>query len=172
MSNKYIGSVLIIMILFTFVIFNMVDKPMYGNDTTSITQVIHSFDLYKEKSIELLEVYDYDRDRIVTFLSDSSPSIIQFEKNDQGNYIFLSVETDPSEQLGQFIVNRVGENEENVVISVRNHDSAIEKFSFKANEILYTVSFDSKHPNSTLTLLEASNVNGYEFEWYVPEEKG
>ena len=162
---------LTIFISVSLVIFlSIKNKPIYGNDADSIVEVISSINLYEGKSIHLLEIYDFDDDRVVTFLSNSSPSIIEFDKNDKGNYTGPRSETRHGENLSQFTIGHIGDDDEVFVFSVKNQYSTTDMFSFSANTEIYTVDFGLGHPNSHYTKLKKSKDNSYSFEWFIPEE--
>lgn len=152
------------------VFISITNKPIYGNDTDGIIEVITSIDLYEGKSIHLLEIYDFDDDRVVTFLSNSSPSIIEFNKDSKGNYIRLSSQTSHNQNLDQFIIGHIGNDDEILVFSVRNQFSTVDVFSFSANKEMYTVDFNLGHPNSQWTKLLKSEDNSHRYEWFIPEE--
>jgi len=161
---------LIITVSLLAIFISTTNKRIYGNDAESIVEVINSIDLYEGKSIHLLEIYDFDDDRVVTFLSDSSPSIIEFYKNDKGNYTGPRSQTRHYENLSPFIVGSIGKDDEVFVFSVKNHYSKTDIFTFSANKELYTVDFSVGHPNSQYTKLKESQDNGYAFKWFIPEE--
>lgn len=109
-------------------------------------------------------IYDFDDDRIVPLLSNDAPSIIEFERNEKGNYVRPRAETRTMDNVSQFIITHVGENDEVVVFSVRNQFGDIEEFSFRANDIEYRVFFDTDNPNVHWTKLVKSGDGGYRFK--------
>ncbi len=170
MKKKFMLFALISTISLLAVFIFIRNKPIYGNDEESIVQVINSISLYEGKSIHLLEIYDFDDDRVVTFLSNSSPSIIEFYKNDKGNYTGPRSKTKHYDDIGQFIIGAIGKDDDIFVFSVKNQYSSTDILTFKANKEIYTVDFSSGHPNSQYTKLMKSKDNGYSFEWFIPEE--
>lgn len=47
-------------------------KQLYGNDKESIVKVINSIEGYGNKSIEILEIKDFNDLRVVAFLSNNN----------------------------------------------------------------------------------------------------
>lgn len=170
MKKIFMLFTLIITVSLLAIFISTINKRTYGNDAESIVQVIKSINLYEGKSIHLLEIYDFDDDRVVTFLSDSSPSIIEFYKNDKGNYTGPRSETRHYENLSPFIIGAIGKDDEVFVFSVKNQYSTTDIFTFSANKEVYTVDFSLGHPNSQYTKLIKSKDNSYTFEWFIPEE--
>lgn len=78
-------------------------KELYGNDEDSIIKVIHSIENYKNGEISILEINDFKDVRIVGFLSDNSPSYIQFHKSQEGNYIWKNIESAGNESISMFL---------------------------------------------------------------------
>lgn len=143
---------------------NPLGESVYGNSTESITRIIQSIDLYEGKTVEILEIKDYDEDRIVAFLSGGNPSVIEFEKNGNGNYVNPRSETHGNQALSNFIIGHIGNTDSVIVVSIKNQHSEIMDFSFKANEEIYEVNFDSDGPDVQWTKLKESDA-GYRFEW-------
>lgn len=139
-------------------------EPLYGNDAESITEKIKSIDLYEGKAVEILEIKDYDEDRLVAFLSDGDPSLIEFEKDGGGNYVYLRSETHGDQPLSQFVVGHIGNADAVVVASIKNKQSDTMEFSFKANEKIYEVNFEKDGADVQWTDLGQSE-GGFRFEW-------
>lgn len=55
-------------------------KQLYGNDKESIVKVINSIEGYGNKSIEILEIKDFNDLRVVAFLSNNSQAIFNLIK--------------------------------------------------------------------------------------------
>lgn len=162
--------VFISIIIILIVGYAMINKPTYGNTLELIEEVLTSIDFNEDKSIQIFGIYDFDDDRIVPFLSNDAPSIIEFERNERGNYVRRRAETRSMDKLSNFIITHVGDKNEVVVFSVRNQFSNIDEFSFKANENLYKVKFDKDSPNVEWTKLIKSADGGYKTKWYYPDE--
>jgi beta-lactamase regulating signal transducer with metallopeptidase domain len=162
----YIIIIALAILIFTSIglLSNPLGESVYGNSTESITRIIQSFDLYEGKTVEILEIKDYDEDRIVAFLSGGNPSVIEFEKNGDGNYINPRSETHGNQALSNFIIDHIGNTDSVIVVSIKNRDSEIMDFSFKANEELYEVKFNSDGPDVQWTNL-VEYENGFRFEW-------
>jgi hypothetical protein len=89
MGKKKIGiiiTVLILVLVASYYFYN--SKELYGNDKASIVKVIKSIDDYENKAIEILEINDFNDVRIVVFISNNSPSYIEFYKNQKENYVW------------------------------------------------------------------------------------
>jgi len=90
-----------ILLFVAFLIFYNGNKPLNGNDIESIEKVI-TLEGFEDSSIEILEIKDFDEIRVVAFLSNNNPGYIQFEKNEDGNYIKNFVEVKNDATLGSF----------------------------------------------------------------------
>ncbi|MGG3806196.1 hypothetical protein [Metabacillus fastidiosus] len=78
-------------------------NTLYGNHKESIVKVIKSIKGYEDKSIEILEIKDFDDVRIVGFLYNDRPAYIEFHKNNRGNYKWRSIEDRQDETLSFFL---------------------------------------------------------------------
>lgn len=79
--------------LLVILVFSLVwNKPVYGNDEVSIKKLIAESDLLQVKTnIELIDIVDTERNRIVGFTNGEGQGIIRFEKDSKGNYTYLGM---------------------------------------------------------------------------------
>ncbi|UJF33455.1 hypothetical protein [Paenibacillus hexagrammi] len=76
---------------------------LYGNDQDSIVKVIHAIHGYEDAAIEILEVRDFDDQRVVGFLSNHRPGCIQFRKNSDGDFDWSFIQVRNNETFSYFI---------------------------------------------------------------------
>ncbi|WP_073339841.1 hypothetical protein [Clostridium grantii] len=166
MKKKYLILIVLLVVIIFTVVYKTINKPLYGNDQNSIIEVINSNELYKGKTINILDIKDFGDHRVVAFLSNDAPSVIEFRRDKNMNYKSTLSETWPNDNLSNFIINNLEKEDYLVVLSVKNQYSDINEFSFKANEDEYEVFFDTNNPNVQWTKLKKSIDGSYSFEWY------
>ncbi|MDU0204766.1 MULTISPECIES: hypothetical protein [Paenibacillus] len=104
------------------------NKHVYGNDKDSIEKVIKSIKGYENKSIEILEVKDFNDRRVVGFLSNNSPGYIQFRKNEDGNFLWSYIQVSEDEKFSSFIPEHLS-----MFMIVANNENEIAKMQVSIN---------------------------------------
>jgi hypothetical protein len=166
MRNKIIYSICVIAVLLIALFFLEKNKEVYGNDVESIIQVINSIDLYEDTNIEIIDIFDQDKSRIVSFLSNGNPAFIEFKDKGNNKYKYQCSEVDRSDKFNSFFISIFGENSShNYVLSINGYSDLI-RLKFKANNDIYEVGFEKDVPAAKWTKLKPSSDNSYSFEWY------
>jgi len=168
MGNKKIGIIITTLILVTLVCYYFYNsKELYGNDKASIVKVIKSIDGYKNKEIELLEVNDFNDVRIVGFLSNNSPSYIEFNKNEKGNYVWKHIEAHKNDSFSMFLP-LMGKSK---MMFVTNYDSEIARMQVDINESTIEQTFTPYQATVTWVDLPQTNNGSYEYRNYKYYDK-
>ncbi|MBB6454945.1 hypothetical protein HNQ94_003434 [Salirhabdus euzebyi] len=103
MGKKKTGIFLAVLILISLAAYYFYNsKVLYGNNKASIVKVINSIDSFKNKEIEILDINDVDDLRIVG-LSNNSPSYIEFNKNQKGNYVWQRFSSHNNDSFSMFL---------------------------------------------------------------------
>ncbi|MDW0115593.1 hypothetical protein QTL97_01410 [Sporosarcina thermotolerans] len=150
-----IGVCLLVLVVFYY-FYNT--KELYGNDKASIVNVIKSIDGYKDKDIEIMEITDFDDIRIAGFLSNNSPSIIEFNKNRKGNYVWRYVETRKDESFSMFLT----QFENSKMMFVTNYENEIAKLVVDINGITIEEHFIPYQATVTWVDYPQTNKDHYE----------
>jgi len=143
---------------------------IYGNDTKSVYKKINEIKMYSNSSIEILETYDFDDDRIVTFLSDTWPAYITFSKDKNENYVYTGTKMSRHTNFSKFIIPLVGHSNNDYLISVKNRSSSINKYYFTANGKRYDVNFNTDDDLSTYTKIDYAKTTRYLYYFDENEE--
>lgn len=168
MGKKKIGIIISVSILVLVAFYYFYNtKELYGNDKTSIINVIKSIDDYKNKEIEILEINDFNDVRIVGFLSNNSPSYIEFNKNRKGNYVWRHIESRNSEVFSMFLP--LFKNSK--MMFVTNYENEIAKMHVDINGV--TVEQDFIPYQATVTWVDypQTNKDRYEYRNYKYYDK-
>jgi len=128
--RTYIFSVLIIIFFLSIYPFYHTNN-LYGNDKESIIKVIHSIEGYKNRSIDILGIKDYNDMRMVGFLSDNEPGCATFVKEKWGQYRWLDIEVKQGETFALFY-RPISVNNKKVMI-VTNSENKIAKMRVNLN---------------------------------------
>ena len=143
-------------------------RELYGNDEASIIKVIKSFDSYSNKGIEILEIKDFGNVRIVGFLSDNSPSYIEFNKNQKGNYKWSHIQPQDNVSFNMFVP--FGERK---MMFVTNYENEIAKMQVDINGTTIEQSFNPYHATVTWVDFPQKNKDSYELRnWKYYDESG
>ena len=163
MEKKRIGiivAVLILGIVASYYFYH--SKEIYGNDKASIVMVIKSIDGYQDKEIEILEIKDFKDVRIASFLSNSSPSYIEFNKNKKGNYKWRHIESHQNESFSMFLP-LMGNRK---AMFVTNHENEIAKMQVDVNGTTLEQNFTPYQASVSWMDLPNTNENSYEYRNY------
>lgn len=151
-------AVLILLIVASYHFYN--SKELYGNDRASIIEVIKSIDNYDNKQIEILQINDFDEVRIVSFLSNNSPSYIEFNKK-KGNFAWRYVESRNDESFSMFLP--LGSSK---ILFVTNYENDIAKMQVDINEITVEQYFTPYQATVTWIDLPHTDKDKYEYRNY------
>ncbi len=163
MGKKNIGIFIAALMLVSLVSYYFyISKELYGNDKASIVKMIKSIDGYENKKIELLEIDDFNDVRIVGFLSNNSPSYIEFNKNEKGNYVWKSIESHKNESFSMFLP-LMGNSK---MMFVTNYHSEIARMQVDINESTLEQNFTPYQATVTWVDLPQTNKDSYEYRNY------
>ncbi len=137
-------------------------KEFYGNDVDSIARAIKSINDYKNKEIEILQIDDFNNIRIVGFLSNNSPSYIEFNKNQKGNYVRRHIKSDNNDSFSMFLP-LIGTSK---IMFVTNYENEIAKMEVDINGITLEQHFTPHKATVTWIDLPPSYKNSYEYRNY------
>lgn len=139
-------------------------EQLYGNDKNSILKVIHSIDGYENKSIEILDIYDFHDSRGVGFLSDNTPAYIQFARNSNGNYEWQHIET-ARDPFGMFVLNNLKDKAQAWMV-VTSHHNQVANMQVRINGELIEQTFTPNHADVTYIEFPPSEDQSYTFRDY------
>ncbi|MGM0879279.1 MAG: hypothetical protein ACQEWV_32770 [Bacillota bacterium] len=140
-------------------------KQLYGNDEASIVKVINSIEGYEHKSIEILEIKDFDDLRIVAFLANNRPGYIEFTENKKGNYVWRHLEVKENETFSSFHLFP------RKIIFVTNNENEIAKMQVDINEQKFEREFIPNKATVTWADLPQTDKNEYTFRNYKYYDK-
>lgn len=112
------------------------EKPLYGNNEAYILEVIRSDESLGPSEINILEVKDIGKQRIVSVLSTGKPSVVQFRKSPKGNYKRVGTESyENGETLAYFTVNMLEENTDGPkILFIANEFNEVAMIRMTVNE--------------------------------------
>lgn len=140
-------------------------KQLYGNDEASIVKVINSIEGYEHKSIEILEIKDFDDQRIVAFLANNRPGCMEFTENKKGNYIWRNIEVKENETFSSFHISP------RKMMFVTNNENEIAKMQVDINEQKFEREFIPNKATVTWADLPQTDNNEYTFRNYKYYDK-
>lgn len=140
-TRKFI-MIPVIIIIISLINVLIINKPLYGNELESIEKVIKSIDGYENEEIEILDIRDINNDRIVGFLSNSSPAYIHFWKNSEGNYKWNHIEKRKNQSFAEYTIY-VPNNESSdlKLMIVTNQNNEIAKMEINVNGYIIEQNF-------------------------------
>ncbi|WP_222599457.1 hypothetical protein [Aquibacillus kalidii] len=147
-------------------------KKLYGNDKDSIVRVIKSIEGYENKQIKVTQIDDFDKVRIVGFLSNNSPSYIEFQQNKKGNYVWKHIESRKDEAFSMFLPS-LGDLMESSkkIMFVTNHENEIARMQVDINGETLDQSFTPYQASITWVDLPQINKHSYEYRNYKYYDK-
>ncbi|MCF6409115.1 hypothetical protein [Pseudalkalibacillus salsuginis] len=135
-----------------------------GNDEESIIKTIHSIDMHKDSSIEVIEIKNIGSQRIVPFLDNGRPAYIQFTKNKYGNYKWNSVERSSGGSLSNFLIHNDGRF--SLFLVVTTEENEIAKMKLGVNEHVYIKEFEIHKNSATWIDLPDDKEQRYTYNYY------
>ncbi|TYS59514.1 hypothetical protein FZC76_22040 [Sutcliffiella horikoshii] len=135
-------------------------KQIYGNDEASIVKVINSIEGYEDKSIEILEIKDFDEQRIAAFLANNRPGCIEFTEDKKGNYIWRYIEVNENEEFSFFQISP------RKMIFVTNNENEIAKMQVDINGQKFEQEFIPNKATVTWAELPQTDNKEYIFRNY------
>lgn len=160
MKKTKILIISIFLITGSFIFYLFSTKQMYGNDKESIVKVINSIEGYENKSIEIVEVKDVNDLRIAGFLANNNPGYIQFQKNDDDNYLWNHLEVRENEVLHVFMPSP------HLLMIVANQENKIAKMEVSVNGQLLEQQLTPYKTSVTWVDLPKTNDDQYTFQDY------
>lgn len=161
MRNKWIiVSTVIVLSFISYYLYST--KELYGNDDESIVKVIKSIEGYEDMEIELLGINDFKDDRIVGFLADNSPSYIEFNKDNKGNYVWRHIESSKNASFGIYLLLK-GDPK---MMFVTNYDNEIARMQVEVNGSTLEQTFTPYQATVRFLGLPKTNQNSYEYRNY------
>jgi hypothetical protein len=171
-NKKTIISIIILITIISAYFF-INNQKLYGNDKESIKQVIKSIEGYENESIEILEMKDFNDERIVGFLSKNNPAYIQFLKNSKGNYEWKHVEKMMDDSFSTFLIHFWKDEIKNVkFMIVTNQENEIAKMQLGVNEHVIEQKFNTNQKSVTWIDLPKANDEGYTFTYKYFDKEG
>ncbi|MFD1019553.1 hypothetical protein [Thalassobacillus hwangdonensis] len=164
MGKKRIGiiiGVLTLVLVVSYYFYNS-KQELYGNDKDSIVKVIKSIDDYENKEVEILEISDFNDVRIVGFLSNDSPSYIEFIKNQKENYVWRHIESRDNESFSMF--SPLSGSSKMMVVT--NYENKIAKMQVDINGKPLEQIFTPHQANVTWVDKPQTNKDSYEYRNY------
>ncbi len=143
-----------------------------------ITSIINDIDIFKGENIEIIDIYDFDDDKIIAFLSNDTPSTIRFEKNEFGHYNTIDASkvnknidnTQVNSTYSMFLHQNIGNDKVNdLILIVASQYNDKKTISFTVNEKVYTVDVKINTPSSAYTLIENPSDDDLNIDWYYEE---
>lgn len=163
MRKKKTGIIISVLILGLVASYYFyMSKELYGNDKASIVKVINSIDDYKNKEIEILEITDFNDERIVGFLSNNNPAYIEFNKNKKGDYVWRHIESRDNESFAMFLL-LIGNTK---MMFVTNYQNKIARMQVDVNGTTLEQNFIPDQATVTWVDLPQTNMNSYEYRNY------
>lgn len=152
------------------------DKTENGNNKQNIIKSIKSLN-DKQRTIEIIKIFDFKESRYVAYLHDNIPAYIYFKKDKFGNYKSGEADfgyTDPqnkiAENLQVFPLFRESKGEKLVQLVVTNHENVTSKLSIRLENA--TGSSEEKEINvgkasaGILTMYKASNAYSLDLKYF------
>lgn len=134
-SRKLLVGISTIVLVVIVVLYNLnTTKPLYGNDDESIIKVIGSIKGYENKKVELIDIKETINSKVVGFLANNSPAIIQFTKNEKGNFKWSTIEVRDNTSFTMFLPNN-RDNQKFQMMIVTNNENDIAKFQVNVNGV-------------------------------------
>ncbi len=167
LNKRNLGFTTVAILLFVVILmfyFNGT-KQLYGNDKESIVKVINSIEGYGNKSIEILEIKDFNDLRVVAFLSNNSPGYIQFNKNKDNNYKWNHIEVMDNETFSSFIPDLP------MFMFVTNNENEIAKMQVTINGEKLEQEFTPNEATVNWMDLPQTDKNEYTFRNYKYYDK-
>ncbi|WP_168121481.1 hypothetical protein [Paenibacillus sp. HB172176] len=146
------------------------EKKVYGNDRESIVNVIHSIDGYEHAEVILLDVRDFGDYRVAGFLSDQTPSSIEFHKNKDGNYTWQQVESHEDDKYAVFLPTLFGTEKRSMMIISKSRNG-ISKLQVDVNGERMEADMNPDISNVKWITLPESSTGSYEFRHYKMYDK-
>ena len=165
MKKRNLQYVTIGILLVISLIYYINQSTPYGNDEESIVQVIQSIEGYEHKSIKLLEIKDFDKNRIVAFLANTKPGYIEFHANKKGNYEWKRIEINENESLSTFHFSSRG------ILYITNSENEIATLQVDVNGETRKQEFIPNTETVAWFELPESEDHTYEFRNYQYYDK-
>jgi hypothetical protein len=173
MKKFNVAFIIVPILLFGVIIFIFYfndTKQLYGNDRESIMKVIKSIEGYENRSIEILQVKDFNHLRIVAFLSNNSPGYIEFHKDKDGNYVWKHIEVKHNEPFSSFLLH-LNRTENPRFMFITNNENEIAKMQVTVNEHKLEQEFLPNQVTVTWVDLPQTDKSEYTFQNYKYYDK-
>lgn len=157
---------ILLLLIGLFVYYFNENKQIFGNDKDSIVKVITSLKGYEHKSIEILEIKDWNDLRVVGFLSNNSPGYIQFRKNEDGNFIWNHIQVMDDDTFNSF-----NPFDLRMLMFVANNENKTSKIQVSINGQKMEQSFIPYKATVAWINFPESENNRYEFRDYKYYDK-
>ncbi|GAA0492538.1 hypothetical protein GCM10008986_18620 [Salinibacillus aidingensis] len=169
-TYKRIWPVFIILaIVVPLIYYTQQPDEVYGNDRASIVKVIHSIEGYEKKSIEVLDIKDKGKQRLVGFLSDNQPGYMRFTRNPEGNYEWDHIEVDRQDSFHMFLPVTSHQTEQ--MMFVMNHHNEVAKMTIEINGQQHELEFPANQTAVKWMDLPESSDGSYSFQHFKYYDK-
>ena len=164
---KSLLFLMLLVVLGSSYYFYQQNQMVFGNDSKAIKEIIESKERYENKNISLLDSKDFGDLRVAGFLSNRNPSIIEFKRDEDGNYRYQGVETRFNEDLSSFLIRPLTrDNKKAWMMYVTNRSNKVAKMEVEVNDEKVTKDFKYEDPNVYVIKLPSTNKQGYTFRNY------
>ncbi|MFQ3545734.1 hypothetical protein Q7A53_16765 [Halobacillus rhizosphaerae] len=102
---KSLLFLMLLVVLGSSYYFYQQNQIVFGNDSKAIKEIIKSKERYENKNISLLDSRDFGDLRVAGFLSNHNPSIIEFKRDEDGNYRYQGIETRHNADISSFFIH-------------------------------------------------------------------
>lgn len=164
--KKYF-MIVIVLILLTFLIYKFTNTSTqyYGNNKEAIKKVVNSIEGYEDQSISVLEVKDFNDNRIAGILVNNRPGYIEFKKNKNGDYVWSHIEATNDNALG-FYLPDINEASNRKIMIVTSPNNQVAKLSVEINYKLIEQSIYPIQSSVTWIDLPQTESDEYRFDNY------
>lgn len=169
--KRLVGIFISILVVIVVLNIYQLNSKVYGNDKESILKIINSIEGYENKSIQILEIKDWDKTRVVSFLANSDPAFIQFMKNAKGNFECDSTAMHPGESFALFLINFY-EDEIKRFLVVSNQNNEVAKIHLGVNNEKMEFDFIAHKTAVYWIDLPKTSDNSYAFTYEYYNEEG
>ncbi|MFS0576230.1 hypothetical protein AB1K83_11385 [Sporosarcina sp. 179-K 3D1 HS] len=172
MRNRNLLLFATVLVAAAGVLYWMKEKPVYGNDVDSISQIILEQERHGE--ITILEIKDVQEYRVVTYLHNETDSaMMTFRKNARGNYEWIQSEKRAGELLAIFHASLLMEVEEGPpIVFVTTADNRVAAVQVDVNEFSEKIELPVGEPSVTWLNIPKAEVSEYQFIYTYFDEAG
>ncbi|MFD2700380.1 hypothetical protein ACFSVM_07845 [Paenibacillus shunpengii] len=162
-----------IILLSAVFMFNHVQKDpvIYGNDEASIIEAIKSTKGLESSEIKIVDIADFDNNRIVGFYFDNKPGYVQFTKNEEGNYGLVVMQTGGNPNIQAFLIRGLPkEDHPPKFMIMTSEQNQAAKLALRVNNEVIPQEIQTGQQSALWIDLAEADKYSYSFQYY--NEKG